>query len=348
MDKQQYLKKESPLYGGLLIYDTKEKEQVYDFIVRDHNACRERIGMGLLLIKYLRSHKDKKLQKALDIYIDFIFRCVFDRETGRVYDGVKSSEFIRLYNAPWISTLFTEMYYLTGNEIYLEYVVKTFEHYYSIGGAKFYPNGLSMRKTITALYDAGLNSHAEKVRDMFIKHTDNIVNNGISFPKHEVNFEQTIVSPSATFISEMAFVTNSEHYKSEALLHINILERFSGHQPSFHLNEIPIRYWDDYWFGKSRLFGDTFPHYWSCLTARAFNAYYNCSNNKDYKLASERCLRNCLCLFNDKGEGSCAYVYPFKLNQTRGQFYDEWANDQDFALYFYLDIANNEENKTMK
>ena len=120
--------------------------------------------------------------------------------------------------------------------------------------------------------------------------------------------------------------------------HIKVLERFNGHQPSFHLSELPIRFWDDRWFGKRRLFGDTFPHYWSCLTARAFKAYYNCSGNEAYKFAAEHCIRNCLCLFNDKGEGSCAYVYPFKINDINGEFYDEWANDQDFALYFYLEI----------
>ena len=42
--------------------------------------------------------------------------------------------------------------------------------------------------------------------------------------------------------------------------------------------------------------------------------------------------------FGENGEGSCAYVYPFRLNETRGEFYDEWANDQDFALYFALEL----------
>ena len=135
----------------------------------------------------------------------------------------------------------------------------------------------------------------------------------------------------------MALVTNSDTYKNAASVYAEILERFACRQPSFHLNEIPIRYWDDFWFGKSRLFGDTFPHYWSCLNARAFYDYYKCSGDEHYKAAAEMCNRNCLCLFNNKGEGSAAYVYPLKLNQTRGQFYDEWANDQDFALYFFLE-----------
>ena len=50
-------------------------------------------------------------------------------------------------------------------------------------------------------------------------------------------------------------------------------------------------------------------------------------------------MRNCLCLFTDDGRGSCAYVYPYRINGEKGQFYDEWANDQDFALYFALETG---------
>lgn len=51
---------------------------------------------------------------------------------------------------------------------------------------------------------------------------------------------------------------------------------------------------------------------------------------------AEKCMRNCLCLYSDEGGGSCAYVYPYTSNGEKGQFYDEWANDQDFALYIAL------------
>jgi len=172
----------------------------------------------------------------------------------------------------------------------------------------------------------------------FENQINNMVKNGTSYPPHEVNYEQTIVSPAATMISEMGIITGEEKYISAAKEHIKILERFNGHQPSFHLNEIPIRFWDDFWFGKSRILGDTFPHYWSCLTARAYADYYNISCNEDYKKAAEECIRNCLCLFTDEGKGSCAYVYPYKVDEYKGQFFDEWANDQDFALYFALEI----------
>lgn len=337
IDRQQYHRNGSQLDGAFLIYDNKEKYPIYDSIIRDHNACRERVGMALLIIKYLQLRRNEKYLVAIKKYIDYLFREFFDPYTGEVFDGVGHNEkFIRLYNAPWIVTLFTEMYFLTEDKIYLAYIIKILNVYYSGGGSKFYPNGLSVYKTVSAFKKAGMAKEKKKILEWFTAHIENMISNGLSYPKHEVNFEQTIVTPAATFISEMALITGEDKYVREAERHIKLLERFNGHQPSFHLNEIPIRYWDDFWFGKSKMFGDTFPHYWSCLTARAYSAYFKASGDKKYHKAAEMCIRNCLCLFNENGEGSCAYVYPFRLNSKNGKFYDDWANDQDFALYFLL------------
>ena len=251
----------------------------------------------------------------------------------------KDESQVRLYNAPWVSMLFTEMYHLTGDKEYLKDVAKLFDVYYSIGGNKFYPNAVSILKTANAFKSAGMEEDYKKMYSMFECHVSNMVANGTSYPKHEVNYEQTIVSPAATFISEFAALSGDEKYIDEAKKHIEVLERFNGSQPSFHLKEIPIRYWDDYWFGKMRLIGDTFPHYWSCLTARSYNDYYKISGEEKYAKAAEECMRNCLCLFSDDGRGSAAYMYPYRINDTYGKVYDEWANDQDFALYFALETG---------
>ena len=42
---------------------------------------------------------------------------------------------------------------------------------------------------------------------------------------------------------------------------------FGGPQPHVRLRDIAIRHWDGYWFGREQLWGDTFPHHWSALTA---------------------------------------------------------------------------------
>ena len=338
VDKQQYHRAGSPLDGAFLVYDNKEEHMIFEDCIADHNACRERLGMGLLLARYLQTHENQRFNDALTDYIAFVKREFYDSESGYVYNTVgKDKNQIRLYNAPWVGMLFTEMYCLTGDKGYLKEVIKLFEIYYSIGGDKFYPNAISILRITNAFKDAGMESEYKRIYKMFEKHVDNMVANGTSYPKHEVNYEQTIVSPAATFVSEFAALSGDKKYAVEARKHIEILERFNGSQSSFHLKEIPIRYWDDYWFGKMRLVGDTFPHYWGCLTARSYNDYYKISGDEKYVKAAEECMRNCLCLFTDDGRGSAAYVYPYRINETYGKVYDEWANDQDFALYFALE-----------
>lgn len=343
VDNQQFIKEGSSLDGAFLIYDNNKEHMIFDNYVSDHNASRERTGMALLIARYLRTHKNEKFLKAIKRYDDFVNREIYSDENGYVYNTVgRGDNQIRLYNAPWVSMFFTEMYYLTKDKTYLKKVLKLFEVYYDMGGQKFYPNGISVLMTANAFKDAGMSAEYDKIYAMFKIHVDNMVKNGISYPKHEVNYEQTIVSPAATFLSEFALLSGDKLYAKEAKRHILNLERFSGNQPSFHMNEIPIRYWDDWWFGNLMLYGDNFPHYWSCLSARSYVDYYRASGEMKYAKMANECIRNCLCLFTDDARGSAAYVYPYKVNGAFGEKYDNWANDQDFALYFAIDVLGNE------
>lgn len=340
VDKQQYNKENSPLYGAYLIYDTKQEHPIFEDEFSDHNASRERIGMALLICKYLQKKRNEKFYNSLMKYMDFLKREFYDEETGTVYNTIgKNPNLIRLYNAPWVGTLFMEMYKLTGEESYLDEILKLYKKYYETGGSKFYPNAVSIRETANVFLQAGRKDDYKKIVGMFKIHVDNMVKNKTSYPPHEVNYEQTIVTPATTLISEFSDISKDKKYTDEAKCHVEILERFSGHQPSFHLYEIPIRYWDDFWFGKFMTNGDTFPHYWSCLSARSFNDYYRVTKEKRYLKMAEECMRNCMCLFTDDGKGSAAYLYPFRLGETFGEIYDEWANDQDFALYYALETG---------
>ncbi len=94
----------------------------------------------------------------------------------------------------------------------------------------------------------------------------------------------------------------------------------------------PIRFWDDYWFGKAKCFGDTFPHYWSVLSGTNALRLGLLLGEEALITDGENTIRNNLNLFSPDGSASCAYVYPHRVNGTAGAFYDELANDQDFAL----------------
>ena len=332
---QQCKDPESPLYGAFLIYDNETENTYFDISNPDHNACRERLAIAFLLLKYLQMKEDAEVRSALMRFSDFVFREFYDAETGEVFNTIgKRRDQLRLYNAPGVMLLFAEFYNATKDKSYLRHIVRLAEQYYGIGGKKCYANGIAIAKVLGAMEDAGMTEEKKIMQDFFRLHVENIIGNGLSYPKHEVNYEQTIVTPAVNHISEMGlFEDDRERYRTEAARHLACLERFQGMQPSAHLHEIALRYWDGFWFGKRRTFGDTLPHHLSCLTARAYVAYAKLTGEEQWRAKAEECLRNCMCLERDHARGSAAYLYPYTLNGVRGQFYDPWSNDQDLILY---------------
>lgn len=336
IEHQQCRDPESPLYGAFLVYDNDYDSMYFDYANPDHNACRERMNIPLLLLKYLQLHDDPAVRQAMALYSDFVLREFYDTETGEVFNTIgKNRDQLRLYNAPGVMLVFAEMYFVTKDPAYLSHIVKLAENYYSIGGKKCYANGLAIGKVMRAFRMAGREAEGERVLALFHTHVDNIIANGTAYPKHEVNYEQTIVTPAVTHIAEMGLLCEDrrDYYIDAVHCHLACLERFSGTQPSYHLHEIAIRYWDDYWFGKNRTFGDTLPHHLSCLTARAYIAYSRLTGDKTYLSMAEECIRNCMALIRDDGRGAAAHVYPYRLDGKRGEFYDPWSNDQDLVLY---------------
>ncbi|MEO7714679.1 MAG: hypothetical protein ABIY70_00635 [Capsulimonas sp.] len=57
---------------------------------------------------------------------------------------------------------------------------------------------------------------------------------------------------------------------------------------------------------------------------------------------AERIVQNNLCSFQPDGRASCAYVYPREIDGNPGQFFDAWANDQDWALDNYLIVMHSQ------
>jgi len=131
-------------------------------------------------------------------------------------------------------------------------------------------------------------------------------------------------------------ITKDEKYLTAAERQVGILELFNGMQPDYHLHEVAIRHWDGYWFGKRRYFGDTFPHYWSALTGNVFELYGRITGDNSYLERAENSRRAVLPMIFADGRASCAYIYPCKVNGREGEFYDPYANDQDWGLYFYI------------
>ncbi|MBQ7161285.1 MAG: hypothetical protein IJR90_06230 [Clostridia bacterium] len=342
--KQQYHSPGHPLDGAYLIYDNESDSLYFSNNVADHNASRERIGMGILVAKYLQKNHNDAARSSLDDYVGFVLREFVDPETGDVFDTIgRDPTQIRLYNAPWVCVFMCELYKLRGDKKYLAIASRVMKKYYDGGGDRFYPNAFSPAEPVRLMREAGMDREADELFDSIKRHCGNIIANGIEYPKHEVDYEQTIVAPALTFLLQAYELTGDKNYLDNAVIHLKLLDRFNGFQPDHRLDEVAIRHWDDYWFGKSAMFGDTLPHYWSVLSGWCKYLYYRAADIERFRLEACNSARNCLSLFSPDGKASCAYVYPYMVNDKRGEFCDAWANDQDFALYFAIKILEGEE-----
>ena len=64
--------------------------------------------------------------------------------------------------------------------------------------------------------------------------------------------------------------------------------------------------------------------------------YARCCGNNSYLQRARAIVRGNLCLFAPDGRASCAYLAPRRVDGRPGHYYDPFANDQDWALAFYL------------
>ncbi|WP_462411394.1 hypothetical protein [Neobacillus sp. Marseille-QA0830] len=340
VNKQQYHKVNSHLDGAYLIYDN-EDQQIYYSHRNDHNGGRERVGMGILLARYLKNHENEQMENSLKKYIDYIRRELYDEVTGIVFNDIKrNNDYHRLYNYSWFAVLFKELYFTWKSEDYLKDMSKVLLAYYKQGGANFYPIEVPMFEMLNLLEEAKLDTERDEIFYYFEEHVNTIIRYGIHYPKSEVNFEQTIVAPAANLLLEMYKLTNDSRFLNEAKKHVEILELFNGLQPDYHLYETAIRHWDGYWFGKNELYGDTFPHYWSAYTGRVYQNLAEITSDPEYYKKAESSLRGVLNLFSADGSASCAKLTPYTVNGIKGGFYDPWSNDQDWGLYFMFDYID--------
>ena len=334
--KQQLHKENCPLDGAYLIYDTKE-EHIYYRDENDYNGGRERVGMGILMAAYLQRFTVPVLMKSLDKYLAYVERELYDDERALVTnDYGYDNHYQRLYNYPWMSLFFLENYKLRKDVNYLYKAYKVMASFYAQGGDRFYAIAIPLERLMKCLKEEKMLEEYEELMECFRRHCDTLIKNDIFYPAHEVNYEQSIVAPAANLLLEMYLVTGEEKYKEGGKRQLDILELFNARQPHYLQYEVAIRHWDGYWFGKKRQYGDTYPHYWSALTGNAYRLWYRISGEEQYSKMAEDSLRGVLSLFFPDGSASCAYVFPVTVNGEAGQRYDDYANDQDWGMYFYL------------
>lgn len=335
--RQQYLKAGDDRNGALIVYDN-DKDSLYingesGSKRSDCDEARERVGMGILLAMQYQRTGNPQLKKALDQYVPFIRRIQKADYTTNSTPDFKGKN--RGYNYPWVADFWFTMFQTTGNRQYLKdgygtlrALVRYFKHgFYCISIPTY---------GYTLLKENGFTAEADTLLADFKLMADAFLKNGPYFPSSEVNYEQAIVAPSVIHMLNVYLLTGEKKYLDGAETLLPLVESFGGRQPSFHLNDIAIRHWDGFWFGKTRMWGDTFPHYWSTLSGIVYRLYAQATGKQEYANRGVNVLRNNFCLFTEDGRGSCAYLYPTRVNGQKAQFYDAFANDQDWAMIYWL------------
>ena len=294
--------------------------------------------MGILLALQYQCTSDKKVKDALNSYVSFVRR--IQRADYTTNSTVDFQSYNRGYNYPWVADFWFTMFCATGDRQYLKdgygtlrALVRYFNHdFYCIGVPTY---------GYTLLKDNNFTAEADTLLNDFKLMADVFYENGPNYPTFEVNYEQSIVGPSIIHLLNVYMLTGNEKYLKGAESQLPLLESFGGKQPSFHLNDIAIRHWDGYWFGKDQIWGDTFPHYWSTLSGIAFRLYAKATGKQEYAERALNIFRNNFCLFSEDGRGSCAFIYPNKVNGQKAHFYDPFANDQDWAMVHWLKYGPN-------
>ncbi len=343
VDNQQVTDPSDPRDGAYVPFDTEYNRQILNPNGdRNTNEARERIGVGVLIAQYLQyENGNDTVTRSLERFARFVETRLL-KENGDVLDSVGDTTPQRMYNFSWVAHFWLEYYKLTKEKRYLNFFTRTLSAYYALGGADFYAIGIPVVDGLKILAQAGMNAQHSELMQHFQRHAHTIMKRGLLYPGHEVIFEQSIVGPAAVFLLEMFIATGDTAYGDAAQEHLACLELFNGHQPDVRLNDIAIRHWDGYWFGRERLWGDTFPHYWSCITAHAFFRYGQVRSNEDYTQRARAIVDGNLVSFTPDGKASCALIYPLTVDNRIGRLRDPLANDQDWALVYYH-IINHEE-----
>lgn len=343
VENQQITDPGSPIYKAYVVYDNQLEKMVTFDSDRDRNAGRERVGMGVLIGRWLATHSDAELESSLARYYEFVCTKLQD-DDGYVLDG-PGSRSKRLYNWPWVMQLHLVVAALDldlpkslGDKSPLDRFVLTLENYYSEGGHEFYTIGLPILEGLRALEASDRDDDLMRALALFTKHAEYISDRGVNYPSFEVNFEQSIVGPATNILLEIHRWTHDYKWLEAAEVQLQTLMRFAGKQPDYRMHNVAIRHWDGYWFGKDRMWGDTFPHYWSTISALALHHYGKIKDVKSYEHQAEGIIRANLALFTPQGEASCAWIYPLSVNGREGHYPDPYANDQDWALAHLLQI----------
>lgn len=352
IENQQDHEPHTPAEGAYRVFDNQANAIVTWDNGSDRNPGRERVGMGILMARWLRKNPDNaRVRESLEKYYAYV-STKLQEEDGFVRNrpiGMENSR-KRLYNWPWVlqfhiavAALDLNLTGAVAEKSPMERFMLTLENFYAEGGGELYAIGLPILEGLRALERHGNGEWLARAKGLFVSHGEIIAKRGLDYPMFEVNFEQSIVAPAAVMLLELWRYTGDSKWLEAGKLHLNTLLLFAGKQPDYRLHDIAIRHWDGYWFGKDRMWGDTFPHHWSALNGVALHHYGKglggrAGESEVLLRMADGIIRNNLAVFEPDGRASCAYIYPSSVNGRKGDYKDPYANDQDWVLAHLLQL----------
>ncbi len=339
LEHQQLNAPDDPRDGAFMVYDNETNAIEMNPRGRhDIGEGCERLGMGVFLAEWLRRHPDAKAQAALLRYAKFVREKLQkpDYEVLSCVAGGSLRPHARGFNYVWIADFYFRLYALTKNAQYAKDGYETMKALWRNFGHGYYGVGYPVHHGLAALKDAGLEKEHDILLDEIRKTADAQMSRGYDLPAIEVVYEHGTPTVSVHYLCDVYLVTGDRKYLDGAKKLLPLVEAFNGSQPHYRLNDMAIRHWDGFWFGKRQEYGDVFPHHWTAITAAAFSAYAKATGEKAYQRRAEEIVRNNLCLFFEDGRATCAHLFPRLINGYPAAYDDVYANDQDWALVHYF------------
>lgn len=330
----------TPYDGAFVPYDAETGRQERSWenpaLTPDHSEGRERLGMGVFLAKMAQRGMRDELMPALERYYRFV-RTSLEDPDHTVWQRVQRTKSSRAFNYPWHIWFYLEMYRLTGERRYLDDVYGTLNRLFR-GDIKM-PKALvafPLGECLRALRDAGMTKEERDLVGWGRIFLEGVASPGGYVVGTEVGLAPEFVSATILALTEFAAHTGEKRFLEAAKRWMPRADAVCGRQPSWHCYDIGLHHWDGYWFGKRACWGDTLPHDWNGEMALAFQRYAEVTGDRAAAARVRGIADSMLGLFTSDGRGSCACIYPDRVNGCKAKFFDPLANDQDWALVFYV------------
>ncbi len=337
IEKHQLKKPDDLRNNAFMIYDNIENKIYLNDDARkspDTNEGAERIGMGTFLARYAQITGDDYIKNAVLKYANFVQENLQNGEY-RTTSSVKFDTRDRYYNYLWVAYFYNEIYKLTGDKFWANKMYQTWMAYYRKFGHAKYSQLAPIKSAIESLRKAKMDFEANELLRNFTIMAYEYADMS-NYNLCEVSIASDGIAGMAIFLMQMSQLYDNTNWLNLAENHIKRLANFNGKQPHYRINSLPIRHWEAYWFGKCRPWGDNFPHWWGGISAMALKQYDELTGKNQYSNDIVNILRAGLSNYFEDGRASCAYVYPDRIDGKAGKHYDDFSNEQDWILMFYL------------